>query len=83
MLYNAGERESRKILSTLFYDNPQKSLALQHAWMLEDAMREQEHKAMVDEIATEVMNRLSLSFETGDALHQIKEINKAIKNLGK
>ena len=46
-------------------------------------MREQEHEQLVDEITEKVLQRISLSFDSGDALNKINEIKNAIKNIAK
>lgn len=58
------------------------SLHFQHQRMLEMFNQKKEREQMKKEIVEEVLSRISIMFETGEAMQKIKSLNKAIEQLG-
>ncbi len=50
--------------------------------MLNEYERRQEIERMKKEITEDVLSRISIMFETGEALNKINALNKAIEQLG-
>ena len=50
---------------------------------IDEANHRREMEQMKKEITEEVLSRISIMFETGEALEKIKSLNKAIEQLGK
>lgn len=57
-------------------------LHFHHQRMLEQFNQKQERERMKNEIIEEVLSRISIMFETGEAMQKIKSLNKAIEQLG-
>lgn len=55
--------------------------ALFRSQMTEEAKRRREIEQMKQEIIEEVMSRISILFETGEAVNQIDSLKKAIDQL--
>ena len=49
---------------------------------IDEANHRREMEQMKKEITEEVLSRISIMFETGEALEKIKSLNKAIEQLG-
>lgn len=54
-----------------------------HNKMLNELERRQEIERMKKEIVEEVLSRISIMFETGEAIQKINALNKAIEQLEK
>ena len=50
--------------------------------MLNEYQRRQEMERMKKEITEDVLSRISIMFETGEALEKVNALNKAINQLG-
>ena len=50
--------------------------------MLNEYQRRQEMEKMKKEITEDVLSRISIMFETGEALEKVNALNKAINQLG-
>lgn len=50
--------------------------------MLNEYERRQEMERMKKEITEDVLSRISIMFETGEALNKVNALNKAIEQLG-
>ena len=57
------------------------SLHFQHQRMIEAFNQKAELEKLKKEIVEEVLSRISIIFETGDAIKKIDALNKAIKQL--
>lgn len=64
-------------------DKPHLVMNIVHARMIERYNKQQEREQMKKEIVEEVLSRLSIMFETGEAIREITALNKAIEQLGK
>lgn len=64
-------------------DKPHLVMNIVHARMIERYNKQQEREQMKKEIVEEVLSRLSIMFETGEAIREINALNKAIEQLGK
>ena len=64
-------------------DKPHLVMNIVHARMIERYNKQQEREQMKKEIVEEVLSRLSIMFETGEAIREIYALNKAIEQLGK
>ena len=64
-------------------DKPHLVMNIVHARMVERYNKQQEREQMKKEIVEEVLSRLSIMFETGEAIREITALNKAIEQLGK
>ena len=64
-------------------DKPHLVMNIVHARMVERYNKQQEREQMKKEIVEEVLSRLSIMFETGEAIREINALNKAIEQLGK
>lgn len=64
-------------------DKPHLVMNIVHARMIERYNKQQEREQMKKEIVEEVLSRLSIMFETGEAIREINSLNKAIEQLGK
>ena len=64
-------------------DKPHRVMNIVHARMIERYNKQQEREQMKKEIVEEVLSRLSIMFETGEAIREINALNKAIEQLGK
>ena len=64
-------------------DKPHLVMNFVHARMVERYNKQQEREQMKKEIVEEVLSRLSIMFETGEAIREINALNKAIEQLGK
>ena len=58
------------------------SLFFQHQRMKEMVNQQKEREQLKREIVEEVLSRISIMFETGEAMQKIKSLNKAIEQLG-
>jgi len=54
-----------------------------HAKMLDRFNREREKEQLKKEIIEEVLSRISIMFETGEAIKEINALNKAIEQLAR
>ena len=59
------------------------NLMYAHKRMRDDWERKHETERMKKEIVEEVLSRISIMFETGEAMQKIKSLNQAIEQLGK
>ena len=64
-------------------DKPHLVMNIVHARMIERYNKQQEREQIKKEIVEEVLSRLSIMFETGEAIREITALNKAIEQLGK
>ena len=64
-------------------DKPYLVMNIAHAKMLERYNKQQEREQLKKEIIEDVLSRLSIKFETGEATKEINSLNKAIEQLGK
>lgn len=64
-------------------DKPHLVMNIVHARMIERYNKQQEREQIKKEIVEEVLSRLSIMFETGEAIREINALNKAIEQLGK
>jgi len=64
-------------------NNTNLAIQISHARLLSRTKEKQEHDRYVNQLADEVMKRIDMKLSTGDALNQLKELNKAISQLGK
>ena len=64
-------------------DKPHLVMNIAHAKMLERYNKQQEREQLKKEITEDVLSRLSIMFETGEAIREINALNKAIEQLGK
>ncbi len=53
-----------------------------HKRMRDDWERKHEMERMKNEIVNEVLSRISIMFETGEAMQKIKSLNQTIEQLG-
>ena len=58
------------------------AMYFQRQQFLGQAIQKQEMERMKQEIVEEVLARLSIMFETGTALNEIKSLDKALNSLG-
>lgn len=58
------------------------AMYFQRQLFLGQAIQKQEMERMKQEIVEEVLARLSIMFETGTALNEIKSLNNALNSLG-
>ena len=64
-------------------DKPHLVMNIVHARMIERYNKQQEREQMKKENVEEELSRLSIMFETGEAIREITALNKAIEQLGK
>ena len=84
MSYTRDDDLFRNMISG-FESNLQAQLNYQytHNKMLNELERRQEIERMKKEIVEEVLSRISIMFETGEAIQKINALNKAIEQLEK
>ena len=64
-------------------NQPHQVMNIVHARMRERLYKQQEREQLKKEITEDVLSRISIMFETGEAIKQINSLNKAIEQLGK
>lgn len=64
-------------------NNTNLALQISHARLLSHAKEKQEHDRYVNQLADEVMKRIDMKLSTGDALNQLKELQRTINQIGK
>ena len=64
-------------------DQPHQYMNIVHARTREQYNKQREREQLKKEIIEAVLSRLSIMFETGEAIKEINALNKAIEQLGK
>ena len=64
-------------------NQPHQVMNIVHARMRERLYRQQEREQLKKEITEEVLSRISIMFETGEAIKEINALNKAIEQLAR
>lgn len=64
-------------------NQPHQVLNIVHARMRERLYRQQEREQLKKEITEDVLSRISIMFETGEAIKEINALNKAIEQLAR
>ena len=64
-------------------NQPHQVMNIAHAKMLDRFNREREREQLKKEIIEEVLSRISIMFETGEAIKEINALNKAIEQLAR
>ena len=64
-------------------DQPHQVMNIVHARMRERFNKEREREQLKKEIVEEVLSRISIMFETGEAIKEINALNKAIEQLAR
>lgn len=64
-------------------NQPHQVMNISRAKMLDRLNREREKEQLKKEIVDEVLSRLSIMFETGEAIKEINSLNKAIEQLAR
>ena len=64
-------------------DQPHQVMNIVHARMRERLNHEREKEQLIKEITEAVLSRISIMFETGEAIKQINALNNAIEQLEK
>lgn len=59
------------------------SLQLQHQQMIERLNQQRDRENLKNEIIEEVLSRISVMFENGEAIEKIKALNNAIEELAR
>ena len=61
---------------------PYLTMDISKAKMIERYNKQQEREQLKKEITEDVLSRISIMFETGEALEKVNALNKAINQLG-
>ena len=64
-------------------NQPHQVMNIVHARMRERLYRQQEREQLKKEITEDVLSRISIMFETGEAIKEINALNKAIEQLAR
>ena len=64
-------------------NQPHQVMNIVHARMRERLYKQQEREQLKKEIAEDVLSRISIMFETGEAIKEINALNKAIEQLAR
>ena len=64
-------------------NQPHQVMNIAHARMSERLYKEREREQLKKEIIEDVLSRLSIMFETDEAIKEINSLNRAIEQLGK
>ena len=64
-------------------NQPHQVMNIVHARMREHLYRQQEREQLKKEITEDVLSRISILFETGEAIKEINALNKAIEQLAR
>lgn len=64
-------------------NQPHQVMNIVHARMRERLYRQQEREQIKKEITEDVLSRISIMFETGEAIKEINALNKAIEQLAR
>ncbi len=64
-------------------NQPHQVMNIVHARMRERLYKQQEREQLKKEITEDVLSRLSIMFETGEAIKEINALNKAIEQLAR
>ena len=64
-------------------NQPHQVINIVHARMRERLYRQQEREQLKKEITEDVLSRISIMFETGEAIKEINALNKAIEQLAR
>lgn len=64
-------------------NQPHQVMNIAHTKMLDRFNREREKEQLKKEIIEEVLSRISIMFETGEAIKEINALNKAIEQLAR
>ncbi len=64
-------------------NQPHQVMNIVHARMRERLYKQQEREQLKKEITEDVLSRISIMFETGEALKEINALNKAIEQLAR
>lgn len=64
-------------------NQPHQVMNIAHARMRERLYRQQEREQLKREITDDVLSRISIMFETGEAIKEINALNKAIEQLAR
>ena len=64
-------------------NQPHQVMNIVHARMRERLYRQQEREQLKKEITEDVLFRISIMFETGEAIKEISALNKAIEQLAR
>ena len=64
-------------------NQPHQVMNIAHAKMSERFYKEREKEQLKKEIIEEVLSRISIMFETGEAIKEINALNKAIEQLAR
>ena len=64
-------------------NQPHQVMNIVHARMRERLNKQQEREQLKKEITEDVLSRISIMFETGEAIKEINALNKAIEQLGR
>ncbi len=64
-------------------NQPHQVMNIAHAKMIDRLNREREKEQLKREIVEEVLSRISIMFETGEAIKEINALNKAIEQLAR
>lgn len=64
-------------------NQPHQVMNIVHARMRERLNKQQEREQLKKEITEDVLSRISIMFETGEAIKEINALNKAIEQLAR
>ena len=64
-------------------NQPHQVINIVHARMRERLYRQQEREQLKKEITEDVLSRISIMFETGEAIKEINALNRAIEQLAR
>lgn len=64
-------------------NQPHQVMNIVHARMRERLYKQQEREQLKKEITEDVLSRISIMFETGEAIKEINALNKAIEQLAR
>ena len=64
-------------------NQPHQVMNIVHARMRERLYRQQEREQLKKEITEDVLSRISIMFETGEAIKEINALNRAIEQLAR
>lgn len=63
-------------------NKPHLAMSISQTKIIERYNKQQEREQLKKEITEDVLSRISIMFETGEALNKINALNKAINQLG-